>query len=36
MVNLEPLDEEDNLEQLDCERMEILHVQTWKMSTVDL
>ena len=34
--NLEPLDEGDNLEQLDCERMENLHVPMWKLSTVDL
>ena len=33
---LEKLDEEDNLEQLDGERMENLHVPMWKLSTVDL
>ena len=36
MDNLEPLDEEDNLEKLDCERMEDLLVPMWKLSTVDL
>ena len=36
MDNLEPLDEEDNLEQQDYERTEKLHVPMWKMSTVDL
>ena len=35
MDNLEKLDEEDNLEQLDCERMENLHVPMWKLSAVD-
>ena len=33
--NWEPLDEEDNLEQLDYERMEDLPMPMWKFSTVD-
>ena len=33
---MEPLDEEDNLEQPDYERTEKVHVPMWKMSIVDL